>query len=188
MNLKTFALGAALIAATGLTAHAADVRTDYDHHVNFSQFHNYCWGQVTTSNPLYVRRIKDEVDKDLQSKGWQKVPSGCDVTLFAKGNVHNQKELQTYYNGLGGGWGGGWGWGGWGWGGWGGWGDGMGQSTTTTINRPVGSLVLDVFDTNNKKLVWRGVSQSNLHNKAEKNTKNLDKDIDKMLKDFPPKK
>lgn len=64
----------------------------------------------------------------------------------------------------------------------------MGQSTTTAVNRPVGSLVLDMFDTNTKNLVWRGVSQSNLHNKAEKNTKSLDKDIDKMLKDFPPKK
>lgn len=102
MNLKSFALGAALMAATGLAAHAANVRTDYDHHVSFSQFHSYCWGQVTTSNPLFVQRIKEEVDKDLQSKGLQMVPSGCDVTLFTKGNVHNQKELQTYYNGLGG--------------------------------------------------------------------------------------
>jgi len=42
------------------------------------------------------------VKKDLEAKGWQESQGNCDATVFAKGNVHNQQELQTYYNNLGG--------------------------------------------------------------------------------------
>lgn len=171
-----------LVTATVMAAHAADVKTDYDHKVDFSRFHTYSWGKVSTADPLYVQRIKDEVNKDLQAKGWQESPSGGDVTIFAKGDVHNQQEMQTFYNGLGGGWGGRWGWGGWGWGG-----PGFGEATTTTVNQPVGNLVIDMFDGQTKAIIWRGMSQANLHKKPSKNTSELDKDIDKMFDHFPPK-
>lgn len=171
----------AVFAMTQL-AQADNVKTDYNRDVNFSQFHSYCWGNVKTDNPFYVDRIKDEVNRDLQAKGWQMVPSGCDVTVFAHGNVKNQQELETYYTGFGGGWGGRWGWRGWGWGG-----PGFGETTTTTANQPVAHLVIDIFNGNTKDLVWRGMSEHDISTNSKKNTKNLDKDIDKMFKDFPPK-
>jgi hypothetical protein len=181
-------LCAGVLIGAGMVASAADVHTDYDRHANFGQFHNYCWGKVSTADPLYERRVKDQINKDLEAKGWQESNGGsCDVTVFAKGNVRNQKEMQTYYDGLGGGWGGGWGWGGWGWGGgwWGG--PDMGESTTTQVNHPVGSLVVDIFDNHSKDLVWRGIAQGDVSSHARKNTHNIDKDIDKMFDHFPPK-
>ncbi|HLY43779.1 MAG TPA: DUF4136 domain-containing protein [Terracidiphilus sp.] len=169
-----------LIVATSLLF-AADVKTDYNHHFDFSQVHTYSWGQVTTSNPLFVQRIKDEVNKDLEAKGWTLQPSGGAAVIFARGRVHNQQELETYYNGLGG-WGGRWGWGGWA-------GGGFGESTVTTTNQPVGMLVVDIFNGKSKDLLWRGASRENLSNKSAKNnTRNLDKDIDKMFAKFPPRK
>ncbi|MGB7435029.1 MAG: DUF4136 domain-containing protein, partial [Candidatus Acidiferrum sp.] len=80
---------------------AQDVHTDYDRKVNFEQFHTYSWGKVQTSNPLWESRIKDAVNKVLQAKGWQEVPSGGDVTVMAVGATKNQQEYQTYYDGLG---------------------------------------------------------------------------------------
>ena len=178
--VSTLALTAALAISAGSAAFAGDVKTDYDHGADFSRIHTYSWGQVQTANPLYVDRIKQAVDKDLQAKGWQLAASGGDVTVFARGSVKNQQELETWYNGLGGGWGGRWGWGRWGGGGW-------GESTTTVENEKVGVLVVDVFDSNSKELMWRGTSDQELSNNSDKNTKNMDKDIDKMFKDFPPK-
>lgn len=67
--------------------------------------HTYSWGSVKTSNPLYVERIKQVVNQELQAKGWQMVESGEDTTIFANGNVHNEKELETTYNDFGPGWG-----------------------------------------------------------------------------------
>lgn len=181
------AIAAVFLLGSSVAAFADNVRTDYDHGANFTQYHTYSWGKVQTADPFYVTRIKQAVDSQLQAKGWQSLPSGGAVTIFATDSVHNQKEVQTQYDNLGGGWGGGWGWGGWGWGG--GWADpvGIGQATTTTSNQPIGNLVIDLFDAQSKNILWRGLATEDLSTNAAKNTKSLDSDISKMFKSFPPK-
>jgi hypothetical protein len=165
-------IGAALtvVLAFAAIAMGQDVRTDYDKHASFENYHTYYWEKVQTSNQLWESRIRDAVDRDLQAKGWQKVQSGADVAVTAVGSSRNQQEYQTFYDGLGG----------WRWG-------GFGETTTTVENYRVGTLVLDMYDTHNKQLIWRGVSSNTLSDKPEKNEKSLDKSVDKMLKDFPPK-
>lgn len=176
-------LAAALLFVGTSPAFADTVKTDYDHGVDFSKVHTYSWGKVNTANPFYVDRIKQSVDKQLQARGWQLVPSGGDATVFATDRIHNEQELETMYDGMGGGWGGGWGWGGWGGMG----GGGMGDATTSTITQRVGKLVIDIFEGSSKKLLWRGSVVADLSNNSDKNTKNLEKDVAKMLKNFPPK-
>jgi Domain of unknown function (DUF4136) len=182
-------LAGALLLGSSVVALGDNVRTDYDHQANFSQYHTYSWGKVQAADPFYVSRIQQAVNTQLQAKGWQVVPSGGSVTIFANDNLHNQQETQTMYDNLGGGWGGGWGagwgWGGWGWGG--GWGSGVGEATTTTTNQPVSNLVIDLFDASTKKLLWRGLATEDLSSNAQKNTKALDGDVAKMFKGFPPK-
>lgn len=186
-QLRNAGITALAVLALSGAALGDDVKKDYDHNADFSRVRTYSWGQVKTADPLYVDRIKDEVNKDLQAAGLRQVPSGGDTTVFATGTVKNQQELQTMYDnlgpGFGRGWGRGWGWGGWGWG----MGGGFGESTTTTVERPEAELVLDMFTSADRKLLWRGIVQRDVSNKTEKNIKNLDKDIDKLLKDFPPK-
>lgn len=156
-----------LLAAFGS---AQDVKTDYDHHANFSQYHTYYWQKVQTTDPLWQNRIKDAVDKELQSKGWHRVENNGDVALTAVGSAHNEREYQTFYDDMGG----------WYWG-------GLGETTTQPVNYPVGALVLDMYDTHNKQLIWRGVASQSLSDKPEKNEQKLDKAVKKMLDHFPPK-
>lgn len=173
----------AAIVIFGSSAKGDTVKSDYNHSADFAHMHTYSWGNVKTSNPLYVDRIKQAVNQQLQAKGWQMVESGGDTTIFANGNVHNEKELETTYNDFGPGWGGGWGWGGWRRGG----GGGFGTATTTTNNQPVAELVIDIFNTSNKQLAWRGMIQRDVSDNSEKNIKGLNKDISKLFKGFPPK-
>ncbi len=84
-----------------------------------------------------------------------------------------QQTLNTFYDGFGGGRR---------WGGFGGFGD----ATTTTETYKVGSLVVDLFDAKSRSLVWRGSSSDTLSNRPDKNTKNLDKGVQKMFAHFPP--
>ena len=168
LRLPLFVLTAALV-LTAL-ASAQDVKTDYDHHANFSQYHTYSWAKVKTSDPLWESRIQDAVDKDLQAKGWQRVDNGGDVALTAVGSARDEKEYQTFYDGMGG----------WRWG-------GFGETTTQVENYPVGTLVLDMYDAHNKQLIWRGVASQSLSDKPEKNEQKLDKAVNKMLDHFPPK-
>lgn len=181
------ALMSLVLAGASASAFAGNVRTDYDHTANFSQYRTYSWGNVQTSNPFFVTRIKQAVDQQLQTRGWKLVPSGASVTIFATDNIHDQKQVQTMYDGMGAGWGGGWGWRGWGWGG--GWGPGFGTgiATTTTTDQNIGNLVVDLFDGTSKHLLWRGLATENLSSNDDKNAKQLDGDIVKMFKSFPPK-
>ncbi len=165
-------------------AFADTVRTDWNHQVNFEQFHTYSWGDVKISDPFDVHTIKSAIDSQLQKKGWQELPSGGQVTISVIDGVHNEKEAETYYDGLGGGWGGGWGWRGWG----GGWGlGGFGESQTQEVNVPQGHMVIDMFNSENKQLIWRGISQGEVKSNPDKERKTMDGDIHKMLNSFPPK-
>jgi Domain of unknown function (DUF4136) len=149
---------------------AEQVKTDYDHNANFGQYKTYSWEKVQTKDPLLVDRIKSAVNASLAAKGWTQVGSGGDVSVVAMEVTHNQQTLNTFYDGFGGGWR------------WGGFGD----STTTTETYKVGSLVVDLFDTNTKNLIWRGSASDTLSNNSNKNTKNLDKGVQKMFAHFPP--
>jgi hypothetical protein len=44
-----------------------------------------------------------------------------------------------------------------------------------------------LFDGSSKQIVWRGLATENLSSNDARNTKQLDEDIAKMFKTFPPK-
>ena len=149
---------------------AQQVKTDYDHSTDFSQYKTYSWEKVQTKDPLLVDRIKDAVNSALTAKGWTLVPSGGAVEVFAIETTKDQQSLDTFSNGFGGGrrWG------------------GFGDATTTVETYKVGTLVVDLFDAKTEKLIWRGSASDTLSDKADKNTKNLDKGVSKMFQQFPP--
>src|SRR5262249_41736291 len=150
---------------------AQQVKTDYDRGADFSQYKTFSWAQVKTQDPLFIDRIKDAVNSALAAKGWTQVETGGDVSIVAIQMTQNQQTLNTFYDGFGGGWG---------WRRFGG--GGFGEATTTTDTYKVGTLVLDLFDAKSKQLVWRGSTSDTLSNNSDKNIKNLDKGVDKLLK------
>jgi hypothetical protein len=149
------------------------IQTDFDHQANFSQYKTYSWQAIKSSNSLWDARIKDAVNAQLASKGWTQVDSGGVVAIVAIKTTQTERTLQTFYDGMGGGWR---------WRGFGGFGD----ATTTEQDYKEGTLVIDMYDAKTKQLIWRGSAEEMLSDKAEKNEKNLDKGVAKMLKDFPP--
>jgi hypothetical protein len=164
----------ALLLFTAVSS-AQQVKTDYDRSANFSQYKTYSWEKVQTQDPLWVDRIKAAVNSALQEKGLTPVESGGDIAIVAMEMTKNQQTLNTFYDGFGGGWG---------WRRFGG--GGFGDATTTTENYKVGTLVVDLFDANSKKLIWRGSSSDTLSDKSDKNIKELDKGAKKMFDHFPP--
>jgi Domain of unknown function (DUF4136) len=162
-------IGIALLFATG--SFAQQVKTDYDRTTDFSHYKTYSWEKVQTQDPLWVDRIKEAVNAALTAKGLTPVESGGDVAIVAVEMTKNQHTLNTFYDGFGGGWR---------------WGGGFGNATTTVDNYKVGTLVVDLFDANAKKVIWRGSASDTLSDKSDKNIKNLDKGVQKMFDHFPP--
>jgi hypothetical protein len=174
MQRVMFALMAMMFLFAGKSS-AQQVKTDYDRSADFSQYKTYSWEQVKTKDALDVNRIKSAVNAALAAKGWTQVDSGGDVSVVAMEMTQNQQTLNTFYDGFGGGWG---------WRRFGG--GGFGEATTTTETYKVGTLVVDLFDTKTKKLLWRGTTSDTLSNNSQKNIKNLDKGVEKLFKQFPP--
>jgi Domain of unknown function (DUF4136) len=170
-----------MLALVGMTlvfagmASAQQVKTDYDRSANFALYKTYSWEHVETKDPLNVDRIKHAVNTVLAARGWMMVDSGADVAVVAMEITRDQQTLNTFYDGLGGGWG---------WRRFGG--GGFGEATTTTDTYKVGTVVVDLFDTKTKQLIWRGSASDTLSNNSDKNIKNLNESVDKMFKHFPP--
>jgi hypothetical protein len=154
------------------TAVAHQVKTDFDHQTNFSQYKTYSWQRIKPSNSLWDARIKIAVDAQLAAKGWTQVDNGGDVAIVAIATTHTERALQTFYDGMGGGWR------------WRGFG-GTGEATTTEQDYKEGTLLVDMYDAKTKQLIWRGSAEDTLSNKAETNEKNLNKGVAKMFKKFP---
>lgn len=167
---KQIMLSIAMIMLMTIPSVAQQVKTDYDRSANFTQYKTYSWSGVKTKDPLLVDRIKSAVDSALSTKGLTQVDSGGDLTINAMEITKNQKTLNTFYNG---------GFGGWRWG-------GFGDATTTTETYKVGTLVVDLFDTQSKELVFGGSSSDTISNNSDKNIKNLNKGVEKIFKHFPP--
>jgi Domain of unknown function (DUF4136) len=162
-----------LIAIAMLTATAwAGMSVDYKHSINFGNYRTYSWAKVQTTDPFFDARVKGAIKRELAAKGWTELPFGGNVALVAIETTHTKHDVNTIYDGFGGGFR---------------FGGDFGFATTTVQRYEVGTLVVSMFDAHSKNLIWRGVSTDALSHNPKKNTKNLDKEVAKMFQHFPPK-
>jgi hypothetical protein len=164
-----------LFLSIATTANAQKVYVDFDHHVTFSNYRTFMWISKPhyRSDPVMDERIVDAINSTLMSKGLQFVPEGGDIGVAVHVATRERHTVETFYTGFGGGWR---------------WhfGSGFGTAFTTMEPYEVGTIVVDLFDTRTKEIVWRGVATDSLSEKPEKDTKKLEKAIDKLFRHFPP--
>jgi len=161
---------AALMACS--TASSQDVHFNSMPGTDFTKYHSYKWVDIeggSHPNQIVDAQIKQAIDAQLAAKGLTKVDGDkADLYVGYQVAVDQQKEWNAY--GMGGGvrWG------------------GMATATSTTID--VGTLVLDMYDPATKQLVWTGTATKTLDpgSNQEKQQKNLEKAMQKLLKNFPP--
>ena len=178
-------LAFAFVLSFATSAAAQDVRYNFDSSEDFSKFKTYKWVDVKGSdqiNPIVQKQIQQSIDTQLATKGLTKTDSdSADLYVGMQTAVGTEKQFNTYSTG----WGYGPGWGG-------GWYGGMGSTTTTgsTTTIYVGQLVLDMYSSAKKDLVWRGTASKTIDPKAkpDKQEKNINKAVAKLLKNYPPQK
>jgi hypothetical protein len=165
---------------------AQDVRYNFDKDSDFSTFKTYKWVEIKDAqkvDDILNKNIQSTVDAQLSAKGMTKTDApSADLYIGYQAAVGQEKQFTSYSSDWG--YGGGWYRGGW----YGGPSSSMTTGQTSTIY--TGQLVLDMYDSNNKDLVWRGVVSKTLDAKAkpEKQQKNLTKAVTKLLKNYPPVK
>jgi Domain of unknown function (DUF4136) len=162
-------VGLALLAGTALSAQ--DVKYNFMPGTDFSKYHTYKWVVIeggSHPNQIVDQEIKQAVDSQLAMKGMTKTDSDkADLYIGYQIAVDQEKQWNAF--GMGGPrWG------------------GMGTATSSTISN--GTMVLDMYDPSTKQLVWTGNATKTLDpsSNQEKNQKNLNKAMQKLLKNYPP--
>jgi hypothetical protein len=152
---------------------AQDVTTDSMPGADFTKYHTYKWVPIDGAvqpNQIVDAQIKQSVDSQLAAKGLTKTDGDkADLLIGYQISITQEKQWNAY------------GTGGMRWGG------GMASAQQSTIS--IGTLVLDMYDPSGKQLVWTGRVTKTLDPSANqgKKQKNLDKAMQKLLKNFPPK-
>src|SRR5689334_20170450 len=95
-------------------------------------------------NPLMKQRIMDAINAQLQLRELRLVNENADLAISANVATQERHTLQSFYDDFPG----------WGWHRM--WGPGPGYGTVTVDTYQVGTLVVDLFDTHNKEVVWWG--------------------------------
>lgn len=152
-----------------------EVHIDYDDSVDFSRFSTYYWKQPPeTPNPLMSNRIVSAVDGQLQARGWRRVPeSKAQTALAAQVVAREGQRVDTHHHN-------------WGpaWNGWGGGGPLM--STSHIVTYTVGTLVIDLYETESRNAIWRGTVSDTVSNDPAVMRKKVDDGIRGMFSNFPP--
>jgi len=161
-----------LLASSAAVAQKTNI--DWDRQANFSQYHTYMWQPSPhPAKGFWDDRIVSAVDQQLQTKGLTKVDSNPDLWVVYSKSIQDQTQtIGTGYS-----YGPYWGWGVW------------GAPTTTTYNTWVtkeGTLVVEISDSKQHELLWRGSATDTISDNSNKNIKILDKAVAKLFKGYPP--
>ena len=164
------AMVAALLVVTAGTLAAQDVRYNFMPGADFSKYRTYKWVNTGNAHPDQIMdaQIKQAVDSQLASKGMTKTDDDkADLYVGYQTSVNQETQ----------------------WDAWGSRAFGMGRGSWTSSTISVGTLVLDMYDPGTKQLVWTGSATKTIDpsSNQEKNVKNLDKTMAKLLKNYPPK-
>jgi hypothetical protein len=166
-------LAAFLLAAPGL---AQKIYIDFDGKADLSDISTYKWHEsdedLRDTNELGHRRVIAAIESELLTR-LDKVDSNPDLyityhTAEKEGVRINSSSMNYGYSPY------------WRRGGY--WGGGYGNATTTVTNYTEGTLVIDVWDAREKKMIWRGIATSVVPTSPGKAEKKLDKALRKMAK------
>lgn len=176
------------------SCNSIQVTYDYDKTVDFTKFktasfHGWEKDSDKVLNPFDKQRIEQSVKSEFENRGIQYVKEGGELVVGLY--IVTQKKTEQVANTTSMGGYAGWGYGGYygmgpGWG----WGAPMASVTTVSnVDYTVGTLVIDVFSTADKKLIWEGrgtktVGDSN----PQSNEERVSKAVSAIMTDFPVKK
>ena len=170
----------AALAAT--PAMAQKVTVDYAHDFDFESVKTFQYVETKDSNAkneIMADRIATMFKKELAEGGLKEVTENPDIYV----TYHFTSQENTSYNTTSMGYGG---YGGYygGWGGYGGMGGmgGMGSTSTYATTYTEGTLIVDFYDPDSKKLIWRGTGTVTVKSKPEKQIKQVQNIIEKIGK------
>lgn len=188
--MKEHLLGKAVLACLTVllfnSCSSLKLTVDYDKTIDFSKyktFEFFGWAEESDKllNNMDKKRIEDSFANEFYKRGLSLTSSGGDlvVTLFVVIKENTGTTSQTEYAGRYGYYGGYYGYGpGWGWG-------PAYRTTVSTYSYLTGTLVCDVFDKKEERLVWEGIASKTIDENPNTRDKNIPRVIAALMKRYP---
>lgn len=144
---------------------------DYDHTINWSQFHTFQLAEGTKSPVTFTQQeIETSITSTLQGKGWTVATSNPDILVYSHVVLTSEKQWNATSMG------------GFGYRGFGGMG---GMASATSSNIPIGTIIVDLVNSKTHEMVWRGTAQDQV-NAAGASQGQVTQAIQTIFKNFPP--
>jgi hypothetical protein len=174
-NVRLGSLLAVLLMAAPSFAQKVNVDWDRDYS---GTWETYSWveAQDGAQNPLVHQRILNAVNYWLTMRGRREVKQNENPDLVVTYHTNTQDEVVVTADTMGYGYGRGF--------------YGAGGMTTTTARSYTytkGTLVVDVWEPKEKKLIFRGTATDTVDANPEKMEKKINKCVEKMVKEFDKK-
>jgi len=166
---------------------ASGPSVDYDVTVDFSTYKTYAWSEKTdeatsksiADSPLVHKRVRADIDKELQAKGLQSVDvAQADLLVTYHLSVavtgHTSGSVSIGVGSFG-----------------------PHSSVGLSVGAPVGgraikegTLVIDLIDAKSSSIVWQGSTSSKVSRSPtpEKTNAKIDEAVGEILAKYPPKK
>ncbi len=168
------------------------VTNNWDKKLDFNQFKTYSLFPWDTHNDQIVndydkQTILSSIKIEMEKRGYKFVKKDGDLIVSTFVIVENKTSYQAYTYHYGGwaGYGGGWGYyGGMGYYGYG-WGPGYSSTQIYSTDYQQGTLLIDVFQLSNKKLVWQGIGTGETTEDLDKRDRRLPTIISSIFRRFP---
>jgi hypothetical protein len=161
-----FALLALILTATVSTAHT--VKNDYSPSVDFTQYRTFRWiKEPDCVNACLKREIMDDINTQLESKGLYPATNIGDLAVSANIAAGERYTLKEFYECFPSDWN---------------WQHYLGPGSSTKFidmykedanTYKPGTLVVDLFDVNQKRIVWWGVADKFVYEVAPEGPKQV---------------
>ena len=156
------------------------VSSDYDQSARFDNLKTYAWMTVDeepnntkVNNTLVMSRIHDAIDRQLTQKGYENIAQNPDFFVAYHASVDEKTQIHSipYYGG-----------------GVGVYGFGTVHTNVYQTRYEEGTLIVDILDSEGKKLIWRGIGKGTVDRESdpETKTKRIKEAVEKILDRFPP--
>lgn len=163
-----------------------------DKEVDFNQFKTfslYPWDLQNSQvvNDYDKMTILNTIKNEMFKRGYEFVEDNGELIISTFVIIKQETSYQAYTNHYGGwaGYGGGWGY--YGRPGFYGYGYGPGYSSTyvTSTDYNKGTLIIDMFNLKDKKLIWQGIASGTVEADYDKRDKRLPITIQQIFKNYP---
>jgi len=162
--MRTVAATAIALALCGVDSEAQTVRVQWDRKVDFSGYQSFAWIEGTSAVDPEVNRILTEtIENELSVRGVFPDEDEPDLHVVYHASAREEFQVQGGYRS-----------------------DWEASGALTVNSHLAGTLVVDLVDARENRIVWRAIATATVSGDPKKARARIPSVVRKMFADFPP--